>query len=278
LKIMDFDGPVPFRWVGFNFIPGTGPAKKGLLPGQCTWLDREMRPGEPGRLAQPIEKTFEWNKELNSSDSYWTFNVYNAGDQLQATGAERSKKPDIDYTKLGDSIPGGDKFAVARTNVALAANGGVASASSFTPDTEIPGYEFRPSSANDGNISGSTFPHNGFWRDGTDNVWPDWLQIDFAVSKIIEIDVYSVQDTIDTTGPTDKVEGLPFTINGIVDFEVQYWDGSAWQPIPGTMVKGNTRVLNKFILKPAITTTAIRVYVTAALNKRSRIVELEAWK
>src|SRR6266550_1444156 len=71
LKIMDFDGPVPFRWVGFNFIPGTGPARNGLLPGQCSWVDRAMRPGEPGRLAQPIEKTFVWNKELDSSDSYW---------------------------------------------------------------------------------------------------------------------------------------------------------------------------------------------------------------
>ncbi|HEY3027963.1 MAG TPA: hypothetical protein VGJ55_17570, partial [Pyrinomonadaceae bacterium] len=129
LKIMDFDGPVPFRWVGFNFIPGTGPAKNGLKAGQCSWLDRGMRADEPDRLAQPIEYTQVWNKELNSSDSYWTFNVYNAGDQLQATGAERSKNPGIDVAKPGDSIPGGDKLAVAKTNFALASRGAMANSS-----------------------------------------------------------------------------------------------------------------------------------------------------
>lgn len=121
LKIMDFDGPVPFRWVGFNFIPGTGPAKNGLKAGQCSWLDRGMKPGEPARLAQPIENTQVWNKELNSSDSYWTFYVYNAGvwNQLQATGAERSGKLGIDVAKPGDPFPGGDKTAIAPVNLAL---------------------------------------------------------------------------------------------------------------------------------------------------------------
>ncbi len=90
LKFIE-DGPPDSRRVGFTFSPGTQPAKKGLLPGQCSWLDRAMRAGEPTRLTQPIEGATGWTKELSSSNSYWTFNVYNAGAQLQATGAERSK-------------------------------------------------------------------------------------------------------------------------------------------------------------------------------------------
>ena len=106
-------------------VHGIGEEGKASAHARC-----RRRPGEPARLAQPIENTQVWNKELDSSNSYWTFNVYNAGDQFQATGAERSKNPGIDIAKPGGSMPGGDVFAVAKTNFALASNGGVASASS----------------------------------------------------------------------------------------------------------------------------------------------------
>lgn len=161
-----------------------------------------------------------------------------------------------------------------RTNVA---RGGFASASSTTLDTEIPGFEFHPSAANDGNRSGNTHPKNGFWRDGTDNVWPDYLQIDFfgGSKKIDEIDVFTLQDNFES-GPTDpKDESVQFKLYGITDFDVQYWDGSSWQTIESVI--GNDKVWRKFTLSPAITTSAIRVFVKNALFRRSRIVELEAW-
>lgn len=43
------------------------------------------------------------------------------------------------------------------------------------------------------NRSGSNFPHMGFWRDGTDSTWPDWVEVDFNGGKTInEIDVFTV--------------------------------------------------------------------------------------
>jgi hypothetical protein len=33
-----------------DFIPANGPAGGGLQPGQCSWLDRALRPNEPMRV------------------------------------------------------------------------------------------------------------------------------------------------------------------------------------------------------------------------------------
>jgi hypothetical protein len=260
LKFIE-DGPAGSRSVGFTFIRGTKPAREGLLPGQCSWLDRGMRAGEPARLAQPIEGAGGWSKELNSSDSYWTFNVYSAGERLQATGAERTKT---------FFVP------LLRTNYALASNGATATASSTTPASEGTG-NYEPISAINGDRlavgTTDTYSNNTFWRDGTDDVWPDWLQVEFKGSKRIEeIDVYTLQD--DHLKPKDP-EGLSFKLDGITDFDVQYWDGYGWTTIES--VNGNNQVLRKVFLTKSVTTTEIRVLVRKALNRRSRIVELEAW-
>lgn len=40
--------------LSLNFLPGTGAASAGApSAGECRWLDRAFRPGEPGRLALP---------------------------------------------------------------------------------------------------------------------------------------------------------------------------------------------------------------------------------
>ncbi|HLR04656.1 MAG TPA: hypothetical protein VK117_02515, partial [Pyrinomonadaceae bacterium] len=70
-------------------------------------------------------------------------------------------------------------------------------------------------------------------------------------------------------------EGLTFTSGGITDFDVQYWDGYGWTTIES--VNGNNQVLRKIVLAKSVTTIKIRVLVRKALNRRSRIVELEAW-
>jgi len=36
------------------FRPGTGPLADGLQTGQCTWLDRGFRPGEPTRICHDV--------------------------------------------------------------------------------------------------------------------------------------------------------------------------------------------------------------------------------
>jgi len=82
------------KYAGFTFRPGSKPARDGLAPGECSWLDRGMRAGEPNRVVQRIEpvagvEKYDWIKDLHSPDSYWIFNVYSYVGVLVATGAER---------------------------------------------------------------------------------------------------------------------------------------------------------------------------------------------
>jgi len=63
---------------------------------------------------------------------------------------------------------------------------------------------------------------------------------------------------------------------GLTDFQAQYLNGSDWVDVPGGNVTGNNLVWRKFTFA-AITTSKIRVTINAALNARSRVVELEAW-
>jgi F5/8 type C domain-containing protein len=159
----------------------------------------------------------------------------------------------------------------ASPNQALAANGAVASASSTTPNSQFPGYNFLPGVANDGDRKSGV----NFWRDDTANTYPDWLQIDFSGTKVIsEIDVFTIQDN--DQNPSDPTLGMTFIEDGITSFEVQYWTGSAWLTVPGGSVTGNNKVWRQFTFSP-IATGKIRVLVNNALNGRSRIVELEAY-
>jgi len=255
LKVGDVDGPVGSRWVGFTFIPGTKPANAGLLPGQCSWQDRGMRPGEPGRRAQPIEGAVAWIKDLNSSDSYWTFNVYNAGGQLQATSAERNKRMLV-------PLP--------RTNFALAANKAKANAS-----TAFPGY--APSGTIDGDRKGLNGGKDGYWSSST-GTFPQWLEVDFDGSKTInEIDVFTVQD--DYTSPLEPNLSTTFTKFGVAAFAVQYWNRfGAWVDVPatGNPVTGNMNVWKQFSF-PDLKTSKIRVLVAKSPDGYSRLTEVEAW-
>jgi hypothetical protein len=164
----------------------------------------------------------------------------------------------------------------ARINYALASNGGVASASSTTPDTQSPGYEFHTTAANDGDRAGHSYPHNAFWRDDTSDAYPDWLQIDFSGSKTIdEIDLFSVQDGIEGN-VTEPTETQTFSLYGLTAFDIQYWNGSGWATVPNGSVTGNNKVWKKLTF-PELSTTKIRVMVNGALYGRSRMVELEAY-
>jgi hypothetical protein len=69
---------------------------------------------------------------------------------------------------------------------------------------------------------------------------------------------------------------MTFSLYGLVDFQLQYWDGAQWVNVPGGTVSGNNLVWRQFTFGP-VTTTAIRINVTNALNTWSRIAEIEAW-
>jgi hypothetical protein len=154
-------------------------------------------------------------------------------------------------------------------NVALAANGGVASTSStFTAN-------YPASGANNGDRRGINWGSGGGWNDGTLNAAPDWLVIDFNGSKTIdEVSVFSLQDAY--TAPVDPTPTMTFSLWGLRAFEIQYWNGSDWSAIAGAAVANNTLVWRRFTFAP-ITTPRIRLFITAALNGSSRVVEVEAW-
>jgi peptidyl-Asp metalloendopeptidase len=155
------------------------------------------------------------------------------------------------------------------TNVALAANGATAVASSTF------GSGYGASGAINGDRKGVGWGAGGGWNDGTAGTWPDWLEVDFAGAKTInEVDVFSVQDAY--TAPADPTATMTFSLYGLTDFTVQYWDGTQWLAVPGGAVSGN-RLVWRQLTFAALTTTKIRVLVTGALNTWSRITEIEAY-
>jgi hypothetical protein len=156
-----------------------------------------------------------------------------------------------------------------RLNVALASNGGVASASSIYN----PNY---PASATiNGDRKGLNWGAGGGWNDGTTNQYPDWLEVAFNGPKLIEeVNVFSMQDNYGS--PVEPTEAMTFSLWGLRNFDVQYWDGSEWLTVPGGEVANNTLVWRKVVFVP-LTTSKIRVHISAALNGNSRMMEVEAW-
>ncbi len=157
--------------------------------------------------------------------------------------------------------------ATSSINVALASNGGVATASS----TYSSSY---PVSAIINNIrTGANWGVSGGWNDATANAWPDWVQINFSGSKTIDhVVVYTVQDNY--ANPVEPTDTMTFSLYGITAFTVQGWNGSAWVNLGS--VSGNNLV-KRTVNFAAYTTDRIRINVTAALASYSRITEVEAW-
>ncbi len=113
------------------------------------------------------------------------------------------------------------------------------------------------------------------WTDGTQNVYPDRLEVAFAgPRKLSQINVFSLQDN--NTSPAEPTATMTFTKYGLQDFDVEYWTGSAWALVPGGSVTGNNKVWRRFTF-PARTTTKIRVLIKKALAGNSRVVEVEAY-
>ncbi|NJC89137.1 MAG: hypothetical protein FIB02_11515, partial [Desulfuromonas sp.] len=154
-----------------------------------------------------------------------------------------------------------------RKNVALAANGGVATASSTYPSNPS---LMTLATVNDGDRRGTRF-----WGDNTPNVSPDWVQITFSGQKTInEIDVFNLQDNYSSLlEPTEAMVG---TLYPNTSFNVEYWNGTNWVVVPGGNITGNNKIWNKVTFTP-ITTSQIRVYVTGNTNGYSMLTEVEAY-
>ena len=157
-------------------------------------------------------------------------------------------------------------------NVALASNGGVATASSTMSAS------FPASAINNGDEAGLNFGAGGVWEDATPSAFPDWVEIDFNGSKNIDhVVVFTVQNNSST--PAQPTDTMTFTTGknskGVTAFNVQTWNGSAW--VTQGSVSGNNLV-KRTVAFAATTTTKIRVVINATANgKNSYLTEVEAW-
>lgn len=174
-------------------------------------------------------------------------------------------------------------------NVALAANGAFATASSTV------NANFPASAAINGDRTGQTWgTSSGGWNDGSEGVFSqDWVRVDFNGSKTInEIDVYTLRDNYATaTGDPTILETFNTATNtgqGVTSYDVQYLSGSGWITIdcgvatnPCGRVSSNNKVWRQFTF-PSVTTSAVRVAVHGSVpftfaNNYSRLVEVEAY-
>ena len=156
-----------------------------------------------------------------------------------------------------------------RVNVALASNGGVATASSIYYSA------YGASAANNGDRKGVNFGYGGGWNDGTYGSFPDWLEVAFNGSKTIgEIDVFSIQDSYNN--PIEPTATTTTSGFGVADFTVQYWTGTQWLAVPNGVIRNNNLAWRKVTFTP-LTTTRIRVLVERGQDGWSRLAEVEAY-
>jgi hypothetical protein len=167
------------------------------------------------------------------------------------------------------SIEVGGQVLSARVpvNWALAANGATISATSQYDAAHAATY------CNNGARVGQN-SNTEYWNSASDTD-ARTLEVDFAVTHEIElINVFTCQ-----TDPTHWVEptlALTFTQYGATAYVLEYWTGSAWATWPGGNVAGNANVWRQFS-GPVVTTSKIRVRVTASSDNFARLAEVEAW-
>jgi PKD repeat protein len=158
-------------------------------------------------------------------------------------------------------------------NYALSTNGALA-----IPSTSHLSGSYPAAAAINGDRNGANWgTATGGWNDGTRALYPDTLEVNFdgPAKAITEIRVYTLQNNW-KNNPGEPNENTSCSGEGILDFDVQTWNGTAWVTVPGGSVTGNDRAMRIFTF-PAITTTKFRVLVNNSRNNFSRIVELEAY-
>jgi hypothetical protein len=154
--------------------------------------------------------------------------------------------------------------------VALGTNGGTAFAS-----TEHASGKYPRASAIDNDRKGNNWGNfTGGWNDGTRGAYDDWLEVHFSGSKTIdEVDIYTLQNGWNS-GAGEPNLTTSASGEGLLDFDVDYWDGSAWLTLGS--VTSNDKAVRRFTFS-AVSTTMIRVLVHNSRSNWSRIVEVEAF-
>jgi hypothetical protein len=155
-----------------------------------------------------------------------------------------------------------------RVNVASAETGATAAGSSTYVNNN-----YSAAGAIDGDRTGRDWANGGGWNDNTRDVWPDWLQINFNGSQTInEVRVYTLQNDYRNAG--EPTEATPANLYGLLDFDVQIWNGSQWVTIQS--INGNDRAL-RVVTFPDVTTDRLRIFVRNGREHFSRVIEVEAF-
>jgi hypothetical protein len=208
-----------------------------------------------------------------------TYDVTNLGNQITFDDATGNPGLTLFYrvtatNSVGEgTFCGESQLSPVCTDVALLTNLATAVASS----TYVFGG-YPANSAIDGDRTGKFWGSGGGWNDNTYGIWPDTFEVDFNGSKTIrEIRLYTLQNNWTTAGEPDQT--TPATGEGILDFDVQTWDGTQWVNLPNNLghVTDNDKAMRVFTLAAPITTTKIQIVVNNGRNGWSRIVEVEAF-
>ena len=178
-----------------------------------------------------------------------------AGDAANATSTSTTLSQTVNAAGGGGSS----------VNVARASNGGTASASSSAA-----GYS--PAALINGELAGANWSSGGGWKDDN-RAFPDSVDVVFNGTKTVDrVVVYSIQDNWEA--PVAPTDAMTFAQYGVTDFQVQRWTGAAWVSV--ATVAGNNLV-KRTVTFAAVSTDRIRILITNALNKNSRLTEIEAW-
>jgi hypothetical protein len=106
---------------------------------------------------------------------------------------------------------------------------------------------------------------------------PDWLTINFGAPRSIsEIDVFTLPNSYPSPPSPPVLNSTLATTYGITNFQVLYYTGSSWQPVPNGNISGNGYAWRQLTFAP-ITTSYVQVRITGAANTYARVVEVEAW-
>ncbi|UCG84816.1 MAG: discoidin domain-containing protein, partial [Gemmatimonadota bacterium] len=122
-----------------------------------------------------------------------------------------------------------------------------------------------PHYAVDGNYWYHESPPNRWTAAGSGNA-ADWLAIDFGTPRpVTEVKAYFYDDGEGVRAPAS--------------YEVEQWDGSAWQPIPGqTRTPADPAGHRANVITfPVLSTEKIRLVMTHQAGASSGLSELETW-
>ncbi len=198
--------------------------------------------------------------EQNPSHTYTSAGIYNV--TLQATNAIGSNTTSAQMITVSTSV---SRVNFARTVLGVTATGN--GSSGYAVSAVINGYRTAKVAA----FELAWGAGGGYSTDSLTG--SDTVILNFGQSKTIdEIDCITLPDNFDVE--TQPTLTDTFSAYGVTDFDVDYWNGSAWVNIAS--VTGNDKVWRKFSFS-AVTTTKIRVIAFAYLAGNARWVAIEAW-